>query len=85
VQSFAEEAARQVARRDSGFCTEPHSVCYVITQPSYCLDLAPSDFWLFHIKKMGLKGTRLATMEDITSNPTAELLKIPQEAFSLCF
>ena len=37
----------------------------VITQPPYSPDLAPSDFWLFPILKMGLKGTRFETMEDI--------------------
>jgi hypothetical protein len=37
----------------------------VITQPPYSPDLAPSDFWLFTTMKMGLKGTRFATMEDI--------------------
>ena len=47
----------------------------VITQPPYSPDLAPSDFWLFPTLKMDLKGTRFATMEDIKSNATAELLK----------
>jgi hypothetical protein len=37
----------------------------VIIQPPYSLDLAPNDFWLFPTLKMGLKGTRFATMEDI--------------------
>jgi len=37
----------------------------VITQPPYSPDLAPSNFWLFPTLKMGLKGTRFATMEDI--------------------
>ena len=37
----------------------------VITQPPYSPDLAPSDFWLFPTLKMGLKGTRFATVEDI--------------------
>jgi hypothetical protein len=45
----------------------------VITQPPYCPDFAPSDFWLFPILKMGLKGTRFATMENINSNTTAGL------------
>jgi hypothetical protein len=36
----------------------------VITQPPYSPDLAPGDFWLFPTLKMGLKGTRFATMED---------------------
>jgi len=35
--------------------------------------------------KMFLKGTRFATMEDIKSNETAELRKIPKEAFRWCF
>jgi hypothetical protein len=44
--SFAEEAARQVAGRDSGVCTEPH-----ITQPPQSPDLAPSGRqgqWFLH-------------------------------------
>jgi hypothetical protein len=49
------------------------------------LDLAPIEFWLFSILKMGLKGTRFATMEDITSNATAEPRKIPKQAFRRCF
>jgi hypothetical protein len=51
----------------------------------YSPDLAPSDFWLFHTLKMGLKGTRFATMEDIKSNVTAELRRIPKEAFHQSF
>jgi len=43
----------------------------VITQPPYSPDLAPSDFWLFPSLKMGLKGPRFATMEDIEWNATA--------------
>jgi hypothetical protein len=57
----------------------------VITQPLYSPDLAPSDFWLFPTLKMGLKGTRFTTMEDIKLNVTAELRKIPKEAFRRCF
>jgi hypothetical protein len=57
---------RSVARCER---TEPHFACCaaipVITQPPHCPDLAPSDFWLFPTLKMGLKGTRFATMEDI--------------------
>jgi hypothetical protein len=34
---------------------------------------------------MGLKGTRFATMEDIKSNVTAKLQKIPKEAFRQCY
>ena len=57
----------------------------VITQSSYSPDFAPSDFWLFPTLKMSLKGTRFATMEDIKSNVTAELRRIPKEAFHRCF
>jgi len=57
----------------------------VITQPPYSPELAPSDFWLFHTLKTGIKGTRFATTEDIESNSTAELRKIPKEAFRRCF
>jgi hypothetical protein len=34
---------------------------------------------------MGLKGARFATMKDIEWNATAELKKIPKEAFHRCF
>ena len=57
----------------------------VITQPPYSTDLAPSDFWLFPTLKMGLEGTRFSTMEDIKSNATCELRKIPKEDFRRCF
>ena len=57
----------------------------VITQPPYSKDLAPSDFWLFPTLKMGLKGMCFTTMEDIKSNVTAELQRIPKEAFHWCF
>ncbi|PNF32638.1 hypothetical protein B7P43_G15510 [Cryptotermes secundus] len=52
----------------------------IITQPPYSPDLAASDFWLFPTLKMGLKGTHFASTEDIKSNATAELQKIPKEA-----
>jgi hypothetical protein len=42
-------------------------------------------FGLFHTLKMGLKGTRFATMEDIKWNATAELQKNKKEAFRRCF
>jgi hypothetical protein len=65
---------------ESGFCitimhqathhllcsnSSPRKAIPIITQPPYSLDLAPSDFWLFPTLKMGLKGTRFATMEGI--------------------
>jgi len=57
----------------------------VITQPPYSPDLAPSDFWLFPTLKMGLKGTRFTTMEDIKWNAMTELQTIPKEAFRRFF
>jgi len=57
----------------------------IITQPPHSPDLAPSDFWFFPTLKMGLMETRFATMEDIKSNTTAELRKIPKEAFRRSF
>jgi transposase len=57
----------------------------VVTQPTYSPDLAPSDFWLFPTLKIGLMGTRFAAIEDIKSNATAELQKVPKEAFCRCF
>jgi hypothetical protein len=57
----------------------------VITQPPYFSDLALSDFWLFPTLKMGLKGMRFATMEDIKWNATTKLQKIPKEIFHWCF
>ena len=50
----------------------------IIAQPPHSPDLAPSDFRLFATLKIGLKGTRFATMEDIKSNATAELQNIPK-------
>ena len=58
---------------------------FVIIQPLYSPDLAPSDFWLFPTLKVGLKGTRFTTMEDIKLNATAKLRKISNEAFCRCF
>jgi hypothetical protein len=60
-------------------------VILVIIQPPTSPDLAPSDFRLFHILKMSLKGTGFATMEDVKSIAMAELWKIPKEAFRRCF
>ncbi|XP_023707527.1 uncharacterized protein LOC111864484 [Cryptotermes secundus] len=57
----------------------------VITQPLYSPGLAWSDFWLFPTLKMGLKGTRFTTMQDIKLKALAELRMIPKEAFCQCF
>jgi hypothetical protein len=57
----------------------------VISQPPYSLNLVLSDFRLFPTLKMGLKGTRFATIEDIKSNAMARLERIPKETFCWCF
>jgi hypothetical protein len=41
--------------------------------------------WLFPSLKIGLKGPRFATMEDVEWNATGELQKIPKKAFRRCF
>jgi transposase len=58
---------------------------HVITQPPYSSDLAPCDLWLFSTLKMGLKEAHFASAEDIKWSATAELRKIPKEAFRRCF
>jgi hypothetical protein len=65
------------------FLTKKHIP--VITQPPDSMDLALMDFWLFPTLKMGLKGTRFATMVDIKLNAMAELRKITKETFRHCF
>jgi hypothetical protein len=57
----------------------------VVSQPPYSPDLAPGGFGLFPALKMGLKETYFATMENMKSNMTAELWKIPKRAFRWCF
>jgi hypothetical protein len=54
------------------------SIIPVAIQPPYSPDLTASDFRLLPIRKMGLKETHFATMEDIKRNATAELRKIPK-------
>jgi hypothetical protein len=54
-----------------------------ITQPSYYSVLAPSDPWLFRTLKMGLKETCFANMDNMNSNSTAELRKIPKNSLQL--
>jgi hypothetical protein len=45
----------------------------IVPHPPYSPDLAPSDFWLFPTLKMGLRGRRFATVEDIKENADARL------------
>ncbi|KAL4091078.1 hypothetical protein QTP88_025819 [Uroleucon formosanum] len=56
-----------------------------IPQPPYSPDIAPCDFWLFPNLKIGLKGERFATIEDIKVNATANLRAIPIEGYQRCF
>jgi hypothetical protein len=72
VPQRSRDATWQMAGRDNGF----------YTQPPQSPDLAPSDFWLFPALKLCLKETYLVTVEDIKWDVTAELRKIPTEAFS---
>jgi hypothetical protein len=44
-----------------------------------------TDFWRLPILKMGLKESRFATIEGNKFNVTAELWKIPKEAFRRYF
>jgi hypothetical protein len=57
----------------------------IVPYPPYSPDLAPSDFWLFPTLKMGLRGHRLATVEDIKENADARLRAIKKEDFHQCY
>jgi hypothetical protein len=54
----------------------------VVIHPQHSTDFVPGGSWLFSALRMGLKGTRFPTMEEIGSNATAELRSIPK-AFRL--
>jgi hypothetical protein len=45
----------------------------IVPHPPCSPDLAPSDFWLFPTLKMGLRGRRFSTVEDIKENADAIL------------
>jgi hypothetical protein len=62
---------------------KPEKPILVITQSPHSSDLVPSDFGLFPSLRMGLKGTRFATLGDIKPNVAAELRKIPTSAGSM--
>jgi len=53
----------------------------LIRQAPYSPDMPPCDFWLLTKLKISLKGTRFESREDFMRNATAQLYKIPQEAF----
>jgi len=67
-----------------GFFLAKHNIP-LIRQAPYSTDMASCDFCLFPKLKMPLKGTRFESKEDIMRNATAQLYKIPQEAFQKCF
>jgi len=57
----------------------------VLEHPTYSLDLAPSDFFLFPKMKEILKERNFDDTEDIRSNTTVALKAIPQNQFQNCF
>ena len=57
----------------------------VLEHPTYSLDLAPSDFFLFLKVKEILKGRHFDDTDDIRSNTMATLKAIPQNQFKNCF
>ena len=55
-----------------------------LKQPPYSPDLAPCDFFLFPKIKFVLKGTHFPDIDSIKMAVTAELGKIPKDAFQEC-
>jgi len=53
----------------------------VVPHPSYSLDLAPSDFFLFSKLKMKLKGRRFQTMDEIQAESQAVLNTLRENEF----
>ena len=56
----------------------------MLEQPPYSPDLTPCDFFLFPKLKQVLKGTHFGDVEAIQKATTAELKRIPEEAFWDC-
>jgi hypothetical protein len=56
-----------------------------VPHPSYSLDLAPADFFLFPKLKTTLKGRRFQTIEEIQENALRELRAITESAFQEAF
>jgi hypothetical protein len=56
----------------------------IVPHPPYSPDLAPSDFSLFPNLKMGLRGRRFATVEDIKEKEDAKLRAIKKD-FHQCY
>jgi hypothetical protein len=53
--------------------------------PPYCLDLAPSDFWLFQKLKRVLKGKCFSDVENIKSSVENKNFDIRVQDFKNCF
>jgi hypothetical protein len=51
----------------------------------FSTDLASSDFWLFPMLRIGLRGRRFAAVEDIKENADARLRAIKKEDFHQCY
>ena len=47
-----------------------------VTQPPYCPDVAPCNYWLFPKLKSPVKGKRFQTMDEIQENMTGQLMAI---------
>jgi hypothetical protein len=57
----------------------------IVPHPHYSPDLTPRDFWLFPTLKMGLRGRRFTTVEDIKENADTRLHAIKKEDFHQCY
>ena len=57
----------------------------VLEHPTYSMDLAPNDFFLFPKIKEILKGRHFDDIDDIKSNTAAALKAIPQNQFQNYF
>ena len=58
---------------------------HIVSQPSYSLDLAPCDCWLFSKLKRPLRTHRFDTMEEIQAASKTELKIIPESGSNQCF
>ena len=57
----------------------------IMLQPSYSLDLAPCDFFLFPRLKRPMRGTRFAMIEEMKTESLRELKDIPKSVYQKCF
>ncbi|UYV64527.1 Cht7 [Cordylochernes scorpioides] len=57
----------------------------ILPHPSYSLDIAPNDFFLFPKLKAVLKGRHFDTRDDIIEKSLLALKSIPKELYKNCF